>query len=127
MSDSHRWTLTDPQGNTTTLEKNPEEGGSPEYAKTFTTDGTLEPNAGPAIIWQGQDEVPRSSVTGTILTESHYNQLLTWYRKDAELILVDDLDREFLIVLTAFRPKRPWSRHPWRHGYTLDWLVLEER
>lgn len=120
------WTLYDyDTAESYDLAINPASGGSPSYAKSFTVTNTTAPG-GKALIFEGQDEVPQISVSGVLLTEDLYNKFVTWWNKRNLLRITDDLGRNFDIYITSFRPERVRSvTHPWRHNYTLDYIVVE--
>ena len=121
---AHRWTLSDGV-ETYALHINPHGGGTPEERKQYTIRRVTDPTARP-IIWQGPDDVKRTSVTGVILTGDHLRSLQDWVRKNTEVTLTDDVGRVMLILLESFSPTRKRSRRRWRHEYTLTYLVLEE-
>lgn len=123
-----RWTFQD----TETLEEyefqmNPNQGGSPSRTKNFTQRQTAA-HGGSVLVFEGQRELMQGQASGIILEEQHYIDLaLDWFERSVPLILTDDLGRQYRILLTGFNPTRGWKvHHPWRHEYTLDWLVLQE-
>jgi hypothetical protein len=107
------------------LDINPSDGGSPSYNKTLTTSNTTAPG-GKVLIFEGADEVQQISVTGTLLTEALYDKFIEWWDKRTILRLTDDLARVYDIYITSFDPQRVRSvTHPWRHTYTLNYVIIE--
>ena len=121
-----RWQFYDPTTlSSYELEINPADGGSPSYRKAIVYQNTSAPD-GKVLMFEGQDETKEMEITGTILTEEHYNALLLWYTKRHQIQITDDLGRVFMVYITAFEPKRERAVHsPWKHSYTLRYTVLD--
>lgn len=121
------WVLTDPEtSDTYSFSINPKEGGSPARAKTTNTHVPIASDGDP-LPYEGADEPLTADVSGTILYEEQYHAMVEWFSKRYPLLLEDDLGREYRIYITGFQPDRVWSwQYPWRHNYSMRYLVLEE-
>ncbi len=121
-----RWTLYDPiELDTYTFHLNPSEGGSPAFKKRTNYQNTSAPD-GLVIIFEGQDEVQAITWDGTILEQAHYEALQEWWAKRTQLLLTDDLGRQFWVYLQTFEPKRVRAAHsPWKHTYTITAVILD--
>lgn len=120
-----RWIFTDPVLSTTyTFEINPNDGGSPTYKKNLTTVNTTAP-AGAVLIFEGADQPMAGTFSGTILTQSQYHAMTTWFSKRYPITVTDDLGRTQTIYITGFNPKRQRSAlYPYKHTYQVDYTVL---
>lgn len=108
-----------------TFTLNPREGGTPQSRKTVNYQNTAAPG-GNTLIYEGRDEVQTLEWSGIILEESHLNQLQSWFEIRRQLLLTDDLGREFWIYITSFTPQRIRTiNRPWRHDYTMSAIILD--
>lgn len=121
-----RWTLYDPVLDVTyKFHINPSVGGSPSYKKNINYQNTSAPG-GRTLVFEGQDEVREIQWTGTILEQAHYDALYAWWEKRRQLLLTDDLGREFWVYLKNFEPKRERAIHsPWKHSYNMTAVILD--
>lgn len=121
-----RWTLYDPvELLTYTFHLNPNDGGSPQFAKRINFQNTSAPG-GLTLIFEGQDEVQEISWEGTILEQAHYDALRSWWAKRRQLLLTDDLGRQFWVYLQTFAPKRVRAAtRPWKHTYSMKAVILD--
>jgi hypothetical protein len=121
-----RWTLYDPiELVTYTFHINPFEGGSPQFRKKVNYQSTSAPD-GLTLIFEGQDEVQEITWEGTILEQAHYDALYEWWAKRRQLLLTDDMGREFWVYLQTFEPKRVRAaHHPWKHTYSMKAVILD--
>lgn len=119
-----RWTIYDPVDlETYTFEINPNAGGSPSNKKNVSYTNTT---AGKAIIYEGRDQVQELEWSGVILTQTHYEKYIEWWEKRRQILLTDDLGRQFWIYLKEFNPTRELSRsYPWRHSYSVIATILD--
>jgi hypothetical protein len=124
-STAWRWTFSDPAtGDAYTFEINPNTDGSPQFKKTVTYQSTAAADGG-LILFEGRDAATTLSFSGTILTQAQYNAMIRWFGKRHQVIFTDDLGRITTIYITAFSPKRKFTRsNPWRHEYSVEALVL---
>lgn len=122
-----RWTFQDTDTlETYELELNPSEGGTPGREKPLNYVSTSAPD-GTAIIFEGQEQPKEVTVSGVILTETHFNAIVAWYERRVPILLTDDLSRQYRIYIKAFEPKRVRAiQHPWKHDYQMTYVVLEE-
>lgn len=123
-----KWTFSDLSQATptsVTWEINPNEGSLPEYQKNITTQTTSAPG-GRVILMEGRDEPRQGSLSGVSITESQHLMFIEWFEKGNQIRMTDDLGREFDIVITGYAPTRRWSAtHPYRHDYTLDYIMID--
>lgn len=121
-----RWTFED----LTTFEAyefeiNPNEGGSPQYSKHINYENTLAPD-GLTLVFEGSDEPTKLSWSGTILTYEHYAVFVDWFEKRHPILVTDDLERQFVVYITSYQPKRQRSAlRPWKHTYQMEATVLD--
>lgn len=115
-----RWTFFDPTTSTTAeFEINPNDGGSPSLVKNITASSTVAPG-GATILMEGSSQLQDFTFSGTILTQSQYDQMVTWFTKTNVIQLTDDLGRTYDIYIKEFAPKRVRaSSHPWKHTYSV--------
>lgn len=105
-------------------EVNPNEGGSPIYEKSITYQNTSAPD-GKTLIFEGRDQPATGTFSGVLLTEEQYDTLYTWWNKRHQVQIEDDLGRTFVIYITKFVPRRERARnYPWKHSYTVDYVIL---
>ena len=90
-----RWTFYDPGSNETyTFHINPNEGGSPPYKKNFMYHTTAAPD-GKTLIYQGRPEIQNLEFSGVILEQGHFDAFVTWWQKQNQIRITDDLGRTF--------------------------------
>lgn len=125
-----RWRLEDRKtGESVTLPYNPNKMDSPYIGKTFNSFGTgstwgaerlrLIQTPTPAKDW---------SFGGVILAKAHYDLLLAWQVRRANVRVTDHLGRSFSVIISKFDPieRLPTATKPWRADYTMNCLILEE-
>lgn len=115
-----RWMFTDTSTSTSyTLEVNPDAGGSPTHQKHFGFESTAAPD-GKTLIFEGRDQPQKLEFSGTLLSEAHYTALATWFSKRSQIIITDDLGRQFTVIIESFTPTRVRSAlYPWKHTYKI--------
>jgi len=120
------WEFYDPvEDETYEWEINPNDGGYPSRNKSIAYEATAAPN-GQTLAFEGRESPATISFSGTILTESQFNTINTWYEKSNQIRLTDDLGREFWIYIRSFSPTRVRSiNYPWRHTYSIEAIVLD--
>lgn len=107
------------------FEINPNDDGSPVLAKHVNYQNTCAPD-GKTLVFEGRDEPQTGAFSGTILSEDHYDAMVTWFKKRHQIRVTDDLGRQMWIYITKFTPKRVRSAvHPWKHTYSVDYVVLD--
>lgn len=121
-----RWTLYDPVEIVTyTFGLNPNDGGSPQAKKRVNYQNTSAPD-GMTLIYEGQDEVMQIPWSGTLLTQAEYEALWEWWDKRRQLLLTDDLGRQFWIYIQTFEPRRVRAATaPWKHTYSVTAVILD--
>lgn len=119
-----RWTIYDPvDGDEYEFEINPNAGGSPSYRKTMTFESTT---AGRTVMFEGADEIQQLEWSGVILTQNHYEKYVEWWSKRRQVMLTDDLGRQYWIYIREFTPTRVRSfQHPWKHDYNVIAVILD--
>lgn len=121
-----RWTFDDP----VTLdhyqfEVNPNDGGSPTLAKNFQYSNTSAPD-GKTVVFEGRDKVQQIEFSGVILEQSQYDAFVTWWNHRNQVLITDDLGRQFFIVIEQFVPTRRRSAmHPWKHDYKISATIVD--
>lgn len=120
-----RWRFDDPTDNSFyVFEISAREGGSPSYAKQVSSKSTSGPG-GAVIIAEGRDQPQDFTFSGTLLTQEHFDAMVTWFSKRHAVLLTDDLGREFRIYLTEFTPTRKRAAQAlFKHDYTCKALVV---
>jgi hypothetical protein len=121
-----RWTLYDPvDDETLTFDYNPNEGGTPGRKKNLTFTSTAAPG-GRTLIFEGQDEVLALEFSGVILTQGQLDAFTEWFDKRHQLLLTDDLNRQFWVYMDEFGPDRVRSATVrWKHTYRIHCIVLD--
>lgn len=121
-----KWEFFDPTNSTTVaFEINPSEGGAIAYKKNITTQSTLA-HDGKTLVFEGAQVPPEINFSGTILTETQYNQMVTWFNKKHQMQLTDDLSRVMMVFITEFTPVRERARnYPWKHSYTCKAVIVD--
>ncbi len=121
-----KWTFSDPVTlDEVTWEVNPREGGTPSYQKNITYKNTSAPD-GKVVVFQGRNNPTPIEFSGVILNQAQYDMFVTWWEKDYQVDITDDLGREFSILIESFVPKRERARsHPWKHTYTVTATIVD--
>lgn len=121
-----RWSIWDPTTSTTTaFEINPVAGGTPTKQKQINYQSTAAPD-GKLLVFEGRDQPQEIKFNGTILYESQYTQFNTWFNLRHQVLLTDDLGRQFWIYFTSFEATRKRRRsHPWAHDYAVTATILD--
>lgn len=122
-----RWTLYDPNtSQTLTFGMNPDSGGTPALRKNITYQATAAPY-GRTLAFQGRQEVQTLDISGTLLTQDQYEFFLDWWEVQNQMLLTDDLGRQYWVVLTEFTPTRVRAaKHPWKHTYNIKALIVDQ-
>lgn len=122
-----RWRFEDTtEGDSYTFAINPNEGGSPNRAKSIQFQKTSASD-GKTLVFEGLDEPKTSQFSGVILTQAYYDAMIDWFGRRHPIKVIDDLGREFIIYITKLDAKRQRAVHyPWKHQYTVDYIILEE-
>lgn len=133
-----KWKFLDLTDNSTaTFEINPDSSSSgvstsssgttsypPTLEKTITTVATLAPG-GKTLIYEGADIAPSIGFSGTILTETMYNTMITWFNKRHQIQLTDDLGLVYVIYIVAFAPVRVrMATNAWYHTYSVTAQIV---
>lgn len=121
-----KWIFEDPvTSEVYTFAVNPKEGGTPPYEKTMSYINTAAPD-GRVLAFEGRQKQQESQFTGTILEQSQYDAMLEWFTKRNQIYVSDDLGRVFTIYITKFDAKRIRAQsHPWKHEYTVSYVILD--
>lgn len=81
--------------------------------------------SGGVVLFQGRDTVRRGSMSGAVRDSSFFTDLETWSQKWYPLVLTDDLDQSWNIIITEVTWKRVKRQsHPYRFDYTINFIVL---
>lgn len=80
-----------------------------------------------SIVFVTGDGPSQFSYSGYVYTQEQLEALEDWANRDYDVILTDDLGRQFSIIIDNFELKRTRFRNkPYKHSYTLSGFVLEE-
>lgn len=120
------WQFYDPvEDETYYWEINPNEGGYPDRTKNISYQSTSGPN-GQTVAFEGRQNPMTMQFSGTILSQSQFDTLASWYEKGNQIRLTDDLNRSFWIYIKSFQPRRVRARSaPWKHTYTIEAILLD--
>jgi len=123
-----RWVLDDPAvPESYTFEINPNTGGSLTLQKQVSQYVTTADD-GNTVFFEGSDTPQQVTVSGTLLTEEQYNNLVYWYSKRRQVKLTDDLGRVMWVYFVQFTPTRKWSyQYPWRHDWQAMFFVFGQQ
>lgn len=121
-----KWRFEDPVLlETYIFEVNPNDGGSPQYAKNLIYTNTSAPD-GAVIAFEGREKPKVLEWSGILLTEDQFNAYVEWYLKKYQIIVTDDLGREFSVIIESFAPKRQRAVHyPWKHSYSVKATIVD--
>jgi hypothetical protein len=130
------WTLYDPiTTETYFFPVNPyEDAGSFNIEKSIlwrTNSGLHQDGLGNVqisnIVYPGSDVQERFSFVGKTYSLTDYNTLEAWVNKDYELVLTDDLGREFIVVFENIQVQRVRGSKNNRDklSYTINGIVIE--
>lgn len=120
-----KWTIYDPANGTSTFLFNPNAGGTPSYRKNFVYQNTSAADGG-TIIFQGRSDPMPLDFSGTLFEQNQYDFLKSVYDAHNQVLLTDDLGRQFWILIQEFTPVRVRAAHaPWKHTYTIKSIVLD--
>ena len=123
-----RWTFTDNSMATPevwTVPINPVEQNLTQYSKNITYQNTAAPD-GKVLVMEGRQNPRTGSFNGVSLTQEHHDTFISWFEKNDQIEVTDDLGRTFSIIITGYNATRRWSvSHPYRHDYTVDFTVVD--
>lgn len=121
-----KWKIYNPKTNAeVSFELNPSDGGAPERNRTMNYMARSGPNAG-TIVFQGQEEVHKFTISGTILWEEQVEFFNNLFDLNHQVKLTDDLGREKWVYFTRFSMERMRkASHPWAHRYTMEYVEIE--
>ena len=91
---------------------------------TIQVESVTAPSGG-AIIMQGRDKVASGSMTGKVRTSTQRDDLETWADKWYPLVLTDDNDESWTILITSIswdRRKSITTTH--KFEYTIEFLEV---
>ena len=120
-----RWVFFDPaNASTVTFELNPDAATPPSSDKHIVVQNALAPG-GKTLLIAISDDAQQITFSGTILTQTMYNLLVTWFNKTDPIELTDDLGRTYTIMMTKFDPKRV-QKHTnfWFHTYSCTAQII---
>lgn len=80
-----------------------------------------------SLVFFGGDDPSSFSYSGYVYTLTQLEALEEWAAKDYAVILTDDLERQFNIIIQGLKFDRVRSnKYPARHNYTITGFVLSE-
>jgi hypothetical protein len=120
-----KWQLVDPvTSEAYAFEINPNTGGSLTRQKNVTNYSTTADDS-VIVLYEGADTPQQVDVSGTLLTQGQYTNLVYWYSKRRPVLLIDDLGRNIWVYFTQFTPSRKWTyQSPWRHDWSAQFYVI---
>lgn len=123
---THRWKFTDlTDSSSAVFITNPDSGGSPTLAKTFTPFPTVVAG-GNVILFEGANKPTVIDFSGFLDDQSQLSMFETWANKLHQVQLTDDLGRNYMVVITSFTPQRIWrGRRFWRHTYSVKATIID--
>ena len=79
------------------------------------------------LVYYGSDDVPRHTYNGRLYTQQQVQDFMAVVAKNYPLEVTDDLDRSFQVFIENFTLDRVRSnKDPWKHEYTLTFIVIQE-
>lgn len=79
------------------------------------------------LVYHSSDDVPKQSYTGRLYTQDEVEDFTAVVEKNNALTLTDDLDRSYSVLIESFTLNRVRARNrPYKHEYSLTFIVLEE-
>ena len=110
-----RWSIDDPEIGFV-FEVNPNSGGSFNSGRNLTKSNSTTGNP---IVFFGRELVRVTEISGVIRTQEQYDNMLAWSKVARQVLLTDDLGREFWVYLQKLEMKpEPRATVPWRHTYS---------
>ena len=108
-------------------EINPAESDAAPIERSILYQSTAAPS-GRVLMFEGRVKPRMMTFSGTLLTEDQFNVWKTWTQKQNQIKLTDHLGREYMIVLTSFKPKMNKTSflYPWKHTFTADCVIVAE-
>lgn len=123
MTTTARWNLDDGTTNYD-FAVNPNQMSSPWFDVTVSAKPTTSPD-GRFILSEGARQPKELTISGVILAQDQYDQLVLWKNKRRRVYLTDHFNRRMLAFITSFTPK-PKQRATWMHEYDMTFLLLSE-
>lgn len=119
-----RWNFTDNVvSQSYNFDVNPNRGGTPSFEKNLSYSSTP---AGSPIVFEGRDKPRTFTVSGVLREESQLIALQTWFDKEYQIRITDDLGRQFWIYITDLQFERAQTRRwPFRHTFTINYLEVD--
>lgn len=116
------WTLFD-GSNLYFFEVNPLEASMPTPKKKFSYKSTA---SGRIVEIEGKPETQIIELSGKILSEKQYRDLLFWSKKRTQVRVTDDLEQSYWVYFKSFSPQRVKNpKNPWTMDYTLSGVLLD--
>lgn len=121
-----RWRFDDPVAlSGYEFEINPSAGGSPSYQRNFTYAETSAPD-GKSLVFEGRQPAQHIEFSGRLLSESQFNAFVTWWEKQYQIEITDDLGRTFSVIIESFNPTRVRRRsNQWVHDYQVRAVIID--
>ncbi len=119
-----RWAFSDDVlTETYSFDVNPNRGGTPSFEKNLTYSSTP---AGSPIVFEGRDKPRTFTISGILREEAQLNALQSWYEKDYQIEITDDLGRQFWVFITDLEFQRAQTRRwPFRHTFTMNYIEVD--
>jgi hypothetical protein len=120
-----KWQLIDPvTSEYYSFEINPNTGGSLTRQKNVTQYSTTADDS-TIVLYEGSDQPQPVTVSGTLLSQAQYQNMIYWYSKRRQVLLIDDLGRNIWVYFVHWEPQRKWTKQsPWRHDWSAQFFII---
>lgn len=119
-----RWTFDDGMGDIYQFRVNPNEMSSPWEDINVTASGTVAPDGGILLV-EGARQVKEFTISGVVLSEGQYFEMIAWKNKRRRVYLTDHFGRRMVVFIKSFNPT-PKRRTSYLHQYDMVMLILGE-
>lgn len=96
-------------------------------SKTLLTQSRIRTGANTVstVLIEGPANPITVDLEGTVHTEAGFLQLESWFSSTSEIRIVDDLNRNWLLLIEKFTPRREYKPFvPWFHRWSASAVVL---
>lgn len=119
-----RWIFDDALGTTYSFAVNPNEMSSPWFDNNVQASPTVAPDGG-FILTEGPRAAKELTLSGVILAQAQYVEMVAWLKQRKRVYLTDHFNRRMIVFVRTFEPT-PLRRTTWKHSYSMTLIVLTE-